>query len=211
MPKGYFKRLTPEQENYIKSHYLKKPVKQLATELGTTYGVIMRRLKKWGLEMPAEVIAKNRAAGRFKKGSVPFTKGKKQADYLSPEAIERTKKTRFRKGSVPHNVSPVGDGHVVTRRDSSNLYYKYIRISKGYWELYHRYLWRQHYGEIPEGQLVTFKDGDSLNVSIENLMLISKSENMLRNSLHNYPKEIVPTLALINKLEKQLKKLEHGK
>ena len=37
-------------------------------------------------------------SGQFPKGHVPRNKGKKQTDFMSAEAIERTKATRFQKG-----------------------------------------------------------------------------------------------------------------
>jgi len=58
--------------------------------------------------------------------------------------------------------------------------------------------------------IVAFKDQDSLNVTIENLELISKEENMYRNSKMKYPKEIIPSMVLVNKLDKQLNNLENG-
>ena len=42
--------------------------------------------------------------GQFKKGNVAHNKGKKQIEYMSQESIERTKKTRFKKGNKQKNV-----------------------------------------------------------------------------------------------------------
>jgi hypothetical protein len=61
----------------------------------------------------ARAYAKNHglASGydaRFKKGTSPPNKGRKQEDWMSPEAIERTKGTRFQKGQMPSNHHEVG-------------------------------------------------------------------------------------------------------
>jgi hypothetical protein len=45
------------------------------------------------------------------------------------------------------------------------------------WLRYNRYLYEQHYGTIPEGYLVLFKDGNSDNVVIENLMLVDRARH----------------------------------
>lgn len=204
MPKGYYTPFTKEQENQIKDEFLLKPVKQLANDLNTTYGRIMRFLKKNNLEIPKELIEQRKLDSRKKKGHIPFNKGKKQVDYMTAEAIERTKKTRFKKGNSPHNTNKKGDGAVVTRIDSSGRSYKYIRIKKGVWGLYHRKIWEKVNGKIPDNHLVVFKDGNTENTNIENLELITNTENMYRNSKQNYPKQLIPALVLNKQLENKL-------
>lgn len=209
MPKGHFMPFTKQQEVKIKNEFLLKPVKRLADEVGATYGRIMRFLKKNGLEIPKEVIEKRKKDSQKRKGDVPFNKGKKQIDYMSSEAIKRTQKTRFKKGNEPHNTNPKGDGAIVTRKDTEEISYKYIRISKGVWDLYHRVVWKRVNGKIPKNHLIIFKDGNTENTSIENLKLISMTENMYRNSKHNYPKEIIPSLILLKQLKTKLNNLNN--
>ena len=50
----------------------------------------------------------------------------------------------------------------------------------------HRWLWMQHNGEIPAGMCCVFKDKDTNNCVIENLMLITRKQNLFRN--RNYIK-----------------------
>ena len=45
---------------------------------------------------------------RFKKGEPSPNKGKRQCEFMSASAIEKTKPTRFKKGQTPHNHRPVG-------------------------------------------------------------------------------------------------------
>jgi hypothetical protein len=42
-------------------------------------------------------------------------------------------------------------------------------------------VWIKKHGPIPKGIVVRFKDGDHLNCNIENLEMISRKENLLRN------------------------------
>ncbi len=210
MPKGHYIPFTKEQEQKIKDEYLAKPVKRLADELNTTYHRIMRFLKRNNLEIPKELIEKRKLESRIKKGNIPFNKSKKQTDYMTQEAIERTKKTRFKKGNIPHNANKKGDGAITIRKDKSGRNYKYIRVALGVWELLHVHIWEKENGKIPENHIVVFKDGNTENVCIENLELISKVENMLRNSKHKFPREIIPSLVLKNKLENKLKDLQNG-
>lgn len=210
MPKGYFIPFTKQQEQKIKDEFLLKPVKRLADEVGCTYGRIMRFLKKNDLEIPKALIKQRKLESRKKKGDIPFNKGKKQTDYMTADAIERTKKTRFKKGNKPHNTNSNGNGAIVTRQDTSGRNYKYIRIKKGVWNLYHRIVWQKVNGKIPENHLVVFKDNNTENTTIENLELITMTENMYRNSKHNYPKEIIPSLVLNKQLENKLNTLQNG-
>lgn len=209
MAKGKHIPFTKKQEEYIKREYLNKPVKRLADDVNCSFGRIMRFLKKHDLEIPRSVIEKRIQESRRQKGCVPFNKGKKQTEFMSKEAIERSKATRFKKGNIPHNTKSA-DGEISIRKDSSGRFYKHIRLEKSVWELYHRFLWEQERGAIPNDMILAFKDGNSMNVTIENLEIISKEENMYRNSKMNYPKEIIPSMVLVNKLDKQLNKLQNG-
>jgi hypothetical protein len=210
MPKGHFTPFTKQQEQKIKDEFLLKPVKRLADEVGCTYGRIMRFLKKNSLEIPKALIEQRKLDSRKKKGDVPFNKGKKQTDYMTTDAIKRTKKTRFKKGNEPHNTNPKGNGAIVTRQDTSGRSYKYIRIKTGVWDLYHRIVWEKANGKIPDNHLVVFKDDNTENTTIENLELITMTENMYRNSKLNYPKEIIPSLLLNKKIENKLNTLQNG-
>lgn len=203
MPKGITRILTPQEELKIKKEYLTTPVKTLAREIGVSQTKIRGFLKKHKLIIPAHIAAERRAKSQFKKGHVPLNKGKEWKDFMSAEAMEASRRTQFKPGRKPHNTKY--NGCIVKRADTSGRFYKYIRISEGKWELYHRYLWEQTNGPIPKGSVLIFKDEDNTNCRLENLELISVEEHMLRNSKHNYPEEIIPTMALIAKLEKSIK------
>lgn len=116
---------------------------------------------------------------RFKKGHVSFNKGMKQTDFMAPEAIERSKKTRFQKGQMPHNHLETGtvvvttDGYLARKIAEPNV-----------WEYVHRRVWEDHNGPIPDGMCVVFLDGDPLNCSIENLDLITRAEHARLNQGH---------------------------
>lgn len=209
MPKGYFKPFTKEDEQFIKDNFLLMPIKQVASKINVSWGRVMRFLKNNNLEIPQELRHQRLLDGRKKKGVVPFNKGLKQSEYMSKEAIEKTKATRFSKGRKPHNTKEKGT--IVSIKDSYNdISYQYIKIKDNDWVLYHRYLWEKVNGTIPDDHILVFKDGNSENVVIENLELITRTENMYRNSKHNYPKEIIPSLVLIKKLENKLNNLQNG-
>ena len=112
---------------------------------------------------------------------------------------ERVKVSMFKKGNEPHNTKY--DGH--ERLDPKDGYI-YIRISKGKYVLKHRLIWEQHNGQIPKGNIIIFKDKDKYNLNIDNLQMITKRENMLRNTVTKYPIELQQLIKLNNKLKTTL-------
>lgn len=113
-------------------------------------------------------------SGWFQKGHEPANKGKKASEYATPEALERSRRTQFKKGNIPQNYVPVGTITIV-RGD------KLIKISDtgeqwDRWKYLSRYTWEQHNGPIPKGMCVAFKDGDHLNCDISNLILMTRGE-----------------------------------
>lgn len=113
--------------------------------------------------------------GRFPKGNVPLNKGKK----MSPEQYEKCKATMFKPGIEPTNHREVG-----SERNSKDGYIEIKTAEPGTWELKHRVVWQQAYGEIPEGKVIIFKDGNKLNCALENLEIISQRENAFLNLHH---------------------------
>ena len=194
---------TEEQQQKIRAEYLDKTNLQLAKELGCSDTTVSRFLKKNNLKLPKDVIAKRRMNGAFKNGNIPFNKGLKWTEYMSDEKIENLRKTIFKKGNK--------NG---LKRNTYDVFYKkrygerikHIKIKDGVDIPYQRYVWEQHHGPIPKDHNVIFKDGNTDNCDISNLECISNEEKMLRNSRHKYPKEIIPSMALLCKLNKQLNK-----
>jgi hypothetical protein len=161
------------------------------------------------LVIPEEIIEKNKKLYQFKKGDTPTNKGKKQSEYMSAAAIEKTKATRFKKGNLPHNSVGINDGDIHVRKDSSGINYKWIRESLGIWKMLHVYNWEKENGPIEKGFIVTFKNKDSMNCHLSNLELITRAENMERNSIHRYPDNIKENIRLISKINKTIKNQEN--
>ena len=136
--------------------------------------------------------------GCFKKGNVPVNKGTKGLYNVGGN------RTSFKKGNIPPNKRPTGSERVNVDG--------YIEIKVGdpnTWDLKHRVVYREHYGEIPEGYNVIFLDGNRQNVDINNLGLVSKAENLImnRNKLYSTDKEITNTGTIIAKLIDKTNKL----
>lgn len=181
-------RFTEEQLAYIREHYARTQNKVLADKFGCSIHMIenksfelnLKKDKDFVRDMSRENMQRITNLGmvyRYQKGQSPANKGKKQKEYMSPEAIERTKASRFQKGHLPKNT--LHDHAITIRIDSKGNSYKWIRIGLAKWVPYHRYLWEQHNGPIPKGYNIQFRDGNTLNCEdINNLYMISRGEQM---------------------------------
>lgn len=128
---------------------------------------------------------KSGCTGWYQKGRSPGTKGKTIEEICKhdPEKLARVRATWFKKGDRPANEMPVGS--IVINSDGYKLRKKQMEGDLWErWEFLHRAVWREHNGEIPDGMMVSFKDSNKLNCSIENLMLISRGENQALNKRH---------------------------
>ncbi len=133
--------------------------------------------------------------GRFNKGHIPWNKGKHHA------STGNSLKTQFKKGQKPKNHRPVGSTRIT--KDG----YIEIKIAEGMrqWRLLHREVWKKHHGSYPtKGQALIFIDGNKRNCDILNLRLVSRTELMSINSVHNYPKEIVQLIQLRGAIQRKI-------
>lgn len=144
--------------------------------------------------------------GRFQKGNIPFTKGKKYTEFMCSEGIRSFKKTWFKDGNIPLNQAPVGTER--TRRG-----YVEIKVAMpNVWKRKHRVLWEQAHGPIPEGCYVRFRDGNHLNFELDNLMLVDEDTHvaMSRLRMQSPPPELFETAVLIGKLDAETWKKRKG-
>lgn len=135
---------------------------------------------------------------RYQNGHPPANKGKKQTEYMTPAGIQRSEKTRFKKGNIPSNTK--FNGHERLTRDG----YVMIRIAKGNYVLKSRHIWEKKNGKIPKGFIVVFKDRNPKNIVLKNLELISREENMQRNTINRFKPELKSTIRLVNKLKRTI-------
>lgn len=204
MPRGRFIPFNEEDSKFIRDNYLSIPVKPLAERLGVSFGRIKRFLERNNLEIPKALALQRKQDSYLKKGHTPFNKGKKQIDFMSAAAIKKTSHTRFKKGHIPYNTNY--NGHERITKDG----YVEVRISRGIYRLKHLVRWEKINGKLPKHHCLKCQDGDVTNTHPDNWKLITRVENMYNNSKINYPKEVIPSLVLNNKLQTAINYLEDG-
>ena len=114
--------------------------------------------------------------GQFQKGHIPANKGKKWDDYLTKEQQDKLKQTMFKKGRRPINYRPVGSERIAVSG------YVEVKVKDpNYWRLKHHVIYEEKNGPIPKNCKVIFKDKNRLNLDIDNLALVSNSEELILN------------------------------
>lgn len=171
-------------DKVLKANYLTTGDKTLAKMIGRSAAYVIKRREMLGLVLTPEQIAQRKLEFRFQAGHAPMNKGKKQTEFMTPEQIENTKATRFKKGQLPHNTKV--DGQIVIRHDhperDGGVRNKWIRLSKGKWERLQVVEWEKVHGKIPKGFVLACLSDDTLNCDPANWKLMTREDNMLRNS-----------------------------
>lgn len=196
---------TDKEIKFITENYSDMNTVDIATILNRPIGGVYGKAYTMGLKKSKEYLAvmlqreskKLSEFGKnyqFKKGNIPYNYGQKMSDLL----YEKCQKTMFKKGNKPHNTRKEGE------ESKSKDGYTYVKIADNDWRLKHRVVWEQANGPIPDDYIVVFKDNNLLNFDINNLELISRVDNMLRNTMHQYPEPIKQIIKLNNKLKKQI-------
>ena len=193
---------TKIEDQYLLDNYLTIPACTMSRVLNRSKSSAMQRLRLLGLVVPKETIELFKKQSQFKNGQISYNKGLKQSDYMSAEAIERVKKHQFKVGRTPVNTKH--DGMITIRADKNKKLYQFIRINQAEWIPLHRHIWVKENGPIKNGLKLIFKDGNTLNCQLDNLELVTPAELMRRNSLHNYPKQIIQMIKLTSKINKEI-------
>lgn len=142
---------------------------------------------------------------RFPKGHVPANKGLRRPGW-SPG---RMSETQFKRGGANHNVMPIGSERLVDG-------YRYLKVAAVRYVPYmvnwlplHILNWERANGRpLPDGHCLWFRDGNRLNVDPANLELITRAENMARNTYHRYPKAVARAIQLRGALNRRINRLE---
>lgn len=119
----------------------------------------------------------SKITGQYQPGNIPPNKGKHPWKNGCPEGMRRT---QFKKGHPPHNAKPVG----YERLDRKTGYILIKVPGKRKMVLKHRWMWEQANGPIPKGYILVFLNGDKTDCRLENLKMIPRRLNAIRNMYH---------------------------
>ena len=144
---------------------------------------------------------------RFQKGHVSANKGMRRPGWSAGRMKETQFKKGQRNGTAAAHYRPLGSERLVAG-------YLYIKVAEVpnvphmvNWKLVHVLNWEMAHGRpLPTGHVLRFRDGNKLNGAVDNLELITMTENMRRNSVHRLPKELAQVVQLRGALMRQINK-----
>lgn len=158
-----FHRYTQEQIEYIGSicgGRLKSEIREMFNEqfgASVTNSSIRSIMERNGFKSGLQ--GKAGAATHFKKGHKPWNKDVKGLQLGGDAGW-------FKKGHDHWKTLPLGSETV----HEGQLWVKTAQPSE--WTRKHLHVWREAHGEIPEGMVIRFKDGNKLNVELDNLFMV---------------------------------------
>lgn len=187
---------TEDDIAYIKEHYATMSAQEIADARDMSKTTVSYIAQDLGLRKSREWIAERARLRclepthggrktRFKKGNVPHTKGRKVEEWMSPEGQANSAKTRFKKGDRPANHRPVGSERINVEG------YIEVKVAEGKpWRHKQRVVWEEAHGKLPSDVVVSFKDGNKQNCELSNLYITTKAEKFKDVSLHSYPDDV---------------------
>lgn len=169
------KLLTPDQHDFLMDNYLGIGNAELTNLINARFATNLTasQIKSYKRNRRLD----SGLNGRFIKGMVPVNKGTKGMFNVGGN------KTSFKKGQAARNWCPMGTE--LLKADG----YVYIKVSdirgvhsKTNWKQKHRIIYEKYYGiTLNPKDKVVFLDGDHFNFEIDNLEILTESENLIRN------------------------------
>lgn len=154
---------TPEEIEFLKAYIPGHTHLEIIAEFEKRFKPISNNNLKWFIQKHG---VKTGFTGHFHTpgGAAGFRGWEKDS------MPKRAKLAWYKKGCTPHNTLPVGSVR-------SHMRYLKIKIAEpNKWRLLHLHNWEQVNGPIPEGHVITFKDGDPHNCDISNLRMVRKDD-----------------------------------
>lgn len=170
------RKYTDEQIQYIADNITGRSHAEMAAMFNEHFGTdfpkstIMSISFRHGLKNGIDCrLNKGYEPTQFKKGLTPWNKGTKGV-------MTGGKKTQFKKGQKGWNYKPVG-----TERVNTDGYVDVKIADHGKWRQKHLLIWEAANGPVPKGHCLIFADGNPLNVTMDNLLLITRAQLAVMN------------------------------
>lgn len=167
---------TPEEIKYILDNGHMYSAEVIAKHLGRSESNVRKVLNKHNIKLLQEY---NRSIyTQFKKKKLSWNSGLKI--NVAPNSGQ------FKKGHIPANTRKKYSLRVAYDK-RNDKHYVYMKLNSK-WIFYHRYIWEKINGKIPAGYCLTFKDGNTLNFDLTNLLLVSRGELLRKNRVSYFSK-----------------------
>ena len=197
----------------------------LARALGRTTASLYQRVWRLGLRKPpdwnARCARQRWAEGRhegsrgrcFPKGHVPANKGLRRPGYAPGRMAETQFKKGAMSGAAQHNYVPIGTEKIDPKRnvlmrkvtDDPTIY----PVKR--WRPVHVLVWESVHGPVPVGHIVVFRRGlktyEASAITVDRLELVTRADNMRRNTIHHYPPAIADAMRRVGRVKRAARRL----
>lgn len=201
---------TSAELSYLREHYADTSNDMLGKVLNRNARNVAQKARKLGLAKSPHFLEVH--GGRFQQGLHPWNKGV-PGSTGHQDACRATQFKLGRPAQESANYRPIGSvritkgGYLEQKiTDDSGLY------PARRWKSAHSLVWEREVGPIPPGHIVVFKTGmhttDLEQITPDRLECISRAENMARNTVHRYGKDIAQLINLRAAINRQLNKKE---
>ena len=201
---------TPAEDEILRQRYPHELTLDIARDLGRSLSSVYGRAERLELSKTTELrqatgrmssTHPNTIASRFKPGLTAWNKGMKG---LQTGGVETQFKKGHRNGRALENYQPIGaeriskDGYLERKTNDD------MPLQKR-WRAVHLLIWEAAHGPLPKGHAIRFKNGDKTDIQLSNLELLSRADNMRRNTIHRYPPELKDAIRTIGRIKRKLK------
>ncbi|WP_275347497.1 HNH endonuclease signature motif containing protein [Xenorhabdus bovienii] len=169
---------TAEMESWMKANYL-LPLGELTARFNQHF--VVNRSNEAINGLRKRLGLRTGRSGQFCKGHRPFNAGTK--------GLSKPNAGSFKKDQAAWNKRNVGAERV-------NVYgYTELKVAEpNIWRPKHHVIWEKHHGKRPKGTILTFKDGNTQNCQIDNLLMLTHKEHgVINNYYHAVSVEHKPT------------------
>lgn len=196
------RKWSPDEDAKLTELWRTRSLNDCAAELGRGTGSVYNRAQKLGLKRTDEYKAIS-GCGRFGTRP-PWNRGMK-----GYQAGGRSKETQFKLGEKPSNTwRPVG----AERTSKDGILMRKVAdtgVKATDWRPVHVLVWEEHNGPLPADLIVVFKDRNRENLTAENLIAVTRAENMRRNSISRYPDEYRSAAITLGWFNRKLRSIEN--
>lgn len=217
----------PEEDEIVRHLFPVNATHKVAALIDRTDKAVTQRARVLGVKKCPKYLA-TRAhrfngtetasiANRFKPGLTPHNKGRPQAEWMPAKSRNRVRSTQFRRGQLSgaaaRNYKPVGSLRINHDGTLERKVTDDHPVPARRWVSVHRLVWEAANGPVPRGHLVVFKPGrqttDPDRITLDRLELITRAENMRRNSfLTRYPKDVADLIRMRGVLNRKIRSQE---
>ena len=208
----------PAEIAQLVARYPHEPTAALAQSLDRGVSSIYVKVNELGLHKTAEYLASPAAcrlrrgdnvgaAYRYPPGHVPANKGLRRPGW----GPGRMKETQFKPGQYPsarwdRDAYRIGALRITT---NGELQIRLSDDSRTGWCMMARYAWWSGTGRWPTAdEVVRARNGDPHDTRIENLELLTRAENMRRNTILNLPPALKGAIQSLGQFKRRIRERE---